>query len=389
MVISHGTSIVSALPALPKLNAEAAVLMDGHSGFLLAYKNKDTKIFCPMANEMMTLFLAVEKGSFSSNVTISKNAANSYGPLLYLDAGEILSLEDLIGALMLRTAYDGLNAVAEHIGGTVENFVAMMNARALELGMKNTTFINPTGAYDPGNVSTAGDLALLLKKALANPSFKAMMSVQFKPLDRDTGVQLVVNQNQLLFTQSEEVTGGKCIISGPYSAVTLAEKNNLDLVSLVLRSNNDSVYFDSSTILKYGFDNFRRDILVRKGEKITDVDIDQQQVNLVAGETVYYVFPAGDIHISRIQFGLTPEIRLPLTKLTVAGIARYEFKDGTFMDVNLYPDKDYAAPRNLLSILWEKINANQDIFVLIIISLLLELIILTRKMIRRIRLRHH
>lgn len=376
------------VPTYPSISSEAAILIDEQSGTVIMHKNKDTKIFCPIINELMTILLAIEKGSFQSNVTISRNAASIYGSSFYLEPGEIIPLEDLLSATMLKTSYDALTAIAEHISGNVESFVKIMNERAVELNMKNTVFENPTGAYSVNNVTTASDMAIFLKHVLANKSYRDLMLAQIKSLTRDTNQQIIVNQNQLLFMQNEEVTGGKCmnpIYTSPLSAVTLATKNNMDLVAVILRSSSTEIFNDTLKILEYGYNYFKKDILISKNEKVTNIEVADQSIGLVADKTIYYVFPIGDIYISDISLTIKPDLMLPLTTSDLVGSAHYKLKNNSVIDVNLYPEKDYFINRGLISELFIKLEENRDIAIFVGLLIILEIIMIIFSSVRAIK----
>jgi D-alanyl-D-alanine carboxypeptidase len=256
----------------------------------------------------------------------------------------------------------------------------MMNARASELNMKNTVFRNPTGAYDTENLTTAADLLLLLRTALSRKNFRDLMTTQFVVLTRAYGVQqTIVNQNQLIFTRSGDVTGGKSqypAYTNPQSVVTLAVKDDFPVVALVLHATYDTLYTDTEAILQYGFDNFRRDVLVGKGVKVTSIEVEQQTVGLVAGETTYYVYPAREVYLTNIRFVSSPDLSLPLSAESIAGTASYEMADNTVIQVKLYPDRDYYRPRTLLSDLMTRLDENREIYLFIAFLLILEGLIL-------------
>ena len=128
--------------------------------------------------KVMTALLAIENGDLSSQVTCSSNAFGVPGTSIYLAEGETLTLEQMLYGLMLASGNDAAVAIAEHIGGSVPQFVRMMNARAAELGAAGTHFSNPNGLPDDTHVTTAYDLARIARAAMGNEAFRRIVSTR-------------------------------------------------------------------------------------------------------------------------------------------------------------------------------------------------------------------
>lgn len=147
------------------VNAKAYILIDPVSGRILLQKNSEEKRAMANATKIMTAIVALEKGDLQSEVKVSPRASSVGGSSFYLKAGEVLSLENMLYGLLLPSGNDVAVAIAEHIGGTEENFVKMMNKKAVELGALNTNFKNPHGLDDPNHYTCAQDLALIARYA--------------------------------------------------------------------------------------------------------------------------------------------------------------------------------------------------------------------------------
>ena len=182
MILVFSSGIAFALPSGPDVKAASALLMDLEKGQILYSKDADKKIHIASANKIMTTLVALEKGVLNSEVIISNEAANAGGSVLYLKAGVGYTLEDLLYATILTSANDAPTAIAEYIGsGSIDKFVEYMNAKARELNMKNTYFTNPTGLYDSSQYTTAGDIAIMMRYALSNTTFKEIFSCKGRP----------------------------------------------------------------------------------------------------------------------------------------------------------------------------------------------------------------
>ena len=147
------------------INAKAFVLMDPISGRILLEKNSQEKMAMASTTKIMTAIVALEKGDLQSQIRVSPRAASIGGSSFYLKPGDVLTLEDMLFGLLLPSGNDAAVAIAEHIAGTEDKFVQMMNQKALELGALNTHFTNPHGLDDPEHYTTAVDLAVISRYA--------------------------------------------------------------------------------------------------------------------------------------------------------------------------------------------------------------------------------
>ena len=164
----------------PSVAAKSAILMDANSGEILYEKNINSKRYPASITKIMTTLVAIENcNSLYDTITYSQNAIDSIEPgssQIYIEPGERLSVEDSLYAIMLESANEACNGVAEHIGGSIEGFVDMMNEKAKEIGCKNTHFMNPNGLHHDDHYVSAYDMALITKAALENEIFQKISS---------------------------------------------------------------------------------------------------------------------------------------------------------------------------------------------------------------------
>ncbi|NLC67375.1 MAG: D-alanyl-D-alanine carboxypeptidase, partial [Clostridiaceae bacterium] len=145
------------MPKPPVINAAAAIVMDRDTGRILYEKNAHKKLPIASTTKIMTGIIAIEKGNLDDTVTVSKRARQIWGSVIGLYQGEKIKLRELLYGLMLNSGNDAAIAIAEHIGGTVENFLEMMNEKARLIGARNTNFKSPHGLDMDGHYSTAYD----------------------------------------------------------------------------------------------------------------------------------------------------------------------------------------------------------------------------------------
>lgn len=248
--------------------AESAVVMDIDSGAFLYAKNMDTAKYPASITKIMTVLLTIENCRLNERVTFSKNAIfgiERNSSHIGIRVGEILSVEDCLYGMMLESANEVCLAVAEHIGGSVEGFVAMMNQKAAELGCTNTNFTNPNGLPDENHYTTAHDMALIAQAAYKNPTFREVCRTRIHriPTTNICGEDRWLNNHHKMLPEREYsyayCTGGKTgyTQAALNTLVTYAERDGRRLVCVSLRTNGAQYYPDTASLLNYGFDNFQ------------------------------------------------------------------------------------------------------------------------------------
>ena len=244
-----------------EIAAKSAVLIDGGSGQLLFEKNAHEKMPPASITKIMTLLLVVEaieegKIGWDDMVSCSEHAASMGGTQIWLEPGEEMRLEDLFKAAAVNSANDASMALAEYVAGSEEAFVEQMNARAQELGMKDTTFVNPTGLDAEGHVSTAWDIALMSRELLRHPKVTEYTTIWMDSL-RD-GKTALTNTNKLVRFY-EGCTGLKTgTTDGAGSCLSAsATRDGLSLIAVSMGSTTSEDRFASCrTLLNYGFSAF-------------------------------------------------------------------------------------------------------------------------------------
>lgn len=279
--------------SLPDIHGEAAYLIDVQSGQTLYSKNGNKLLAPASTTKIMTGLLAIEQGNLDEVVTASPTMLNYklvYGTRIYMEPGEQLLLGDMLYALLLNSANDAAVAIAEHIGGNLTQFVNLMNQRAQALGLKNTTFKNPSGLSEEGHLTTAHDLARIAQVAYANPIFRDYIKTKTHviPRSKDNVPFEMINENKLLWRDSM-ITGmktgytaeaGNCLVAS-------ASKDGRDLIAVILKSPGREIYTDMLDLLNYGFNNFKNVVYKPIGDSITSIHVGNQDINLVAQEPIW------------------------------------------------------------------------------------------------------
>lgn len=246
-------------------NARCAILMDTDSNRILYAKNIHEVRSVASISKIMTAILAIESGKLDDTVLIGDEILDAYGSAIYIKQGEEMTLRDLVYGLMLRSGNDAALVIANYVGGDVNSFVDMMNQKARQIGMKNTTFNNPSGLdEDKGNMSTAYDMAILTSYAMQNEDYKKIVKTKHHTVTTNKNVYSWTNKNKLLNTY-KYTTGGKTGYTeiARRTLVSTASKDGLNLVVVTLNDGND--FLDHKSLHEYGFENYTNYYILREG----------------------------------------------------------------------------------------------------------------------------
>lgn len=222
---------------------------------VLVSKNMNKKKLIASTTKIMTGIIAVESGKLNKTVTVTDKVLESYGSNIYLSIGEKMKLKDMVYGLMMQSGNDAALMIADYLGGE-EKFVKMMNKKAKQIGMKNTTFSNPHGLDEKTkNYSTAYDMALLMRYANSDPTFRKITGCKKHTVKTDEKTYVWTNKNKLLYTY-KYTTGGKTGYTDKArrTLVTSASNGNLDLIVVTLNDPND--FKNHKELYEYAFKNY-------------------------------------------------------------------------------------------------------------------------------------
>ncbi|MEN6520543.1 MAG: D-alanyl-D-alanine carboxypeptidase family protein [Armatimonadota bacterium] len=307
--------------AQPKIQAASAILTDAVTGQILYAKNIHAKKPIASTTKIMTAILVLENCDLHETVTASKTASETPFTSLHLQPGEQASVDDLLHALMIRSANDTAVALAEHVGGTVSGFVQMMNDKAKIIGTTDTHFVTPNGLHAPGHYSSAYDLALITRYALRNPEFNKIIATRRTRIDRSINKQdvLVYTKSKFLlhYPGADGVKSGYIKQAG-YCYVGSATRNGWRLVSVVLKSSDSQA--ETAALMDYGFKNYQMLVLADKGQPVRRVPVKggKDELEVVPAERLQVAVRLNEADQATTKIDLN-EIHAPVRKGDMVG----------------------------------------------------------------------
>lgn len=336
------------------ISARNIIAMDMDTNRVLYGKAINDKHLIASITKIMTTTIALELGDLKSEVTATDTILKAYGSAIYIEVGETLTLEDLLYGLMLRSGNDAALLIAEHIGGNVDKFVSLMNSKAKELGMKNTTFINPHGLDNDkgeGNISTAYDMAILTSYIMNNPEYQKIVSTKKYVAKSDKKSYSWTNKNKLLTTY-KYTTGGKTGYTDKArrTLVSTASKDNKNIVVVSLNDPDD--WSDHKYLYESIFKSYNnKKILDTKTFKVKNESYYKKN-KLYIQEDVYILLKDKEKKNINLDINL---IKLPKFRDgEKVGTVKIKLKDETLKEVNIYVSKENKKIENKKS-LWQKI----------------------------------
>lgn len=291
------TNEVENWPEGPVVSARSAILMDAGTGAILYSKNIHEQEYPASTTKILTTLIAAEQSSLDEVVTFSNNAVFSIprgSNNIAMNAGDTLSMEDCLNAILIRSANEVSIAVAEHIAGSTEDFAAMMNERAKELGCVDSNFVNPNGLPDENHYTSAYDLAMIGRAFFSNEMLCKMTLTPMLIIQKSSGEYRDANQMKLLPGKEYAypyIVGCKTgyTDAARSTLVSCAEKDGLKLICVVMRDENPQYYEDTVDLFDYGFANFSK-------------------VNISETETKYNIDNSGTFYSDNDIFGSSKPI---------------------------------------------------------------------------------
>ncbi len=271
-------------PAAPEIGSESGIIMDATTGAILYEKNIEETRYPASITKILTVLLAIENGKMDDTITFSKDAIyKTEGTRIGIDIDETITVEDCIYGVMLGSANECAYALAEHIGGTYDNFVKMMNDRVQKIGCVNTHFNNPHGLPDPDHYTCAYDMALITKTAMENATFRQVFATEqytIPPTNKQAESRFVNNHHYMVLDRDanyhyDGITGGKTGYTSKAlnTLVTTATRDNLNLICVVMKTSTTH-YSDTRNLLNYGFQNFSL-VNIKENEKTFNLNTEE------------------------------------------------------------------------------------------------------------------
>lgn len=326
----------------PNIQAQAAILIDAKTGQILFEKNSHVRNAPASTTKVLTAILAIESGRLDDEVKISPRAANTAGSSMHLSTGQMISMRELVTGLLLRSGNDAAVAIAEHLAGSVENFVALMNAKAQLLEASGSHFANPHGLSAVGHYSTAFDLAWIARYALTNPIFSTIVNTKetsIEWLDRKGKEhdQNLKNTNKLLWLleEADGVKTGTTSQAGP-CLIASATRGNQKLIAVVLHDH--SRWYDSMQLLKYGFDSFELYEFANKDDVLGAIPVEDglsPLLDALVETTASLVVSAADYEHVTVSVNLPEKIKAPVYQGQKIGEIVFSVRQQEIKTVNI------------------------------------------------------
>ncbi|MDE6607135.1 MAG: D-alanyl-D-alanine carboxypeptidase [Lachnospiraceae bacterium] len=255
-------------PNGPEIGAEAAILMEANTGTILYAKNINEKLYPASTTKILTCLIAAEQTSLNDVITMSADAVFSVpidGSKIYLDVGDQITMDQALQAILIASANDAANGVAEFIGGSLDGFADIMNEKAAELGCTDSHFVNSNGLHDENHYTTAYDLATIGRAFFNNEllcKYASTKRLHIEPTDTQPK-DIIENSKNKLYEgreyEYEYLVGSKTGYTdlSRQTLVSCAEKNGMKLICVILKEESPYQYEDTISLFDYGFGNFQ------------------------------------------------------------------------------------------------------------------------------------
>lgn len=313
------------------VSSKSAILMDVGSGQVLYEKNAHDKLPPASVTKVMTMLLVCEaldsgKITLNDNVQISENAASMGGSQIFLEPGEVQKVDTLLKGIAVASANDGCVAMAEYVAGSVESFVDMMNAKAKELNMKDTNFVNTNGLPVDNHYTSAHDIAIMSRELLKHDVITKYLTTWMDQIvvgKKQVSVGLA-NTNKLI-KHYQGATGVKTGFTqqAKYCLSASARRGDTHLVAVTLGAETSPERFkDATSLLNFGFANYESVKLCSENDNMATITMDkadEQKVNLVAKDDLSVLIKKGGNKDFTRKIKLNENPAVPIKKGTALG----------------------------------------------------------------------
>lgn len=356
----------------PSVSADGAILMDAQTGKILYGKNIDKPYPPASTTKIMTALLTLENCNLDDEVVVGKKPPLADGSKIFIHEGEKLKVNDLLYALLLESANDAAEALAEHISGSIEDFSKLMNKRATELGCTNSNFVNPNGLYHDKHRTTAKDLALIMKEVSKYEQYRKIsntITYKIKQTNKNKEERPLWNKNKLVQQNSKYYfkgcNGGKTgyTTQSEHSYVVSANRDEFKLIAVLIHDSKKTFFEDSINLLNYGFNNFELVKMYSRGDIVTKYKEKDLNLNLIACDNFYYIKEKDNPSKAILNLENKALDSMPFQKGDTVLNATILLNNNTLGTLNLSSDCDHK-------ISYLKINSHNKLILFIIFIVL-------------------
>ena len=316
------------------ISSKSAVLMDASTGKILYEKNSHEKLPPASVTKVMTMLLiceALESGKIKEDddVQISEVASSMGGSQIFLEPGEIQKVDTLLKSIAVASANDACVAMAEYVGGSVEEFVVLMNKRAKELGMNDTNFVNTNGLPVDNHYTSAFDIALMSKELLKHKKISKYLTTWMdEVVVGKKQAKIGISNTNKLVKHYQGATGVKTGFTqqAKYCLSASALRNNTHLIAVTLCAETSPIRFkDATNLLNYGFANYESVKICGANDKVATVKFEKgekENVDLVAKDDLSVLIKKGDKKDFTKKVQIKDDLKLPIKKNTELGVVK-------------------------------------------------------------------
>lgn len=326
------------LVADAKTNTSSEIVMEKNTNRVLYENNAYEKKYMASTTKILTCIVIIENCNLNDKVTIKKESTNIEGSSIYLKEGEILTVKELLYALMLRSGNDCAHALALHCSNNIKEFAIKMNETALKIGAKNSNFVNPHGLHDDNHFTTAYDLALISCYALKNPVFKEIVGTKKIKISntKENYDRILINKNKMI-NEYEGATGiktgytkkaGRCLVSS-------AEKDGLEVVSVVL--NCGPMFERSKELLDYAYNNYSNKKIISKNNIVGFIESKKgNNIPIYIKEDIYLPLRKNEDEFIKIAYDYPSKTEKILKKDEIIGFVKIYIKNNLIFEQKIY-----------------------------------------------------
>ena len=350
LIFILNASVSYGISDTPEISAGAAILIDSSSEKVLYTKNESEKMYPASTTKILTAILTIENCNLDDVVTVPYEAIASI-PSGYsvaaLQAGEQLTVNQLLQVMLVHSANDAANVLAFHISGSIDSFANLMNKKVVELGLTNTHFTNPSGMHNENHYTTAYDLAIIMKYCMQNNTFRNLSGLKYCriPATNKYDERVFNTTNELLIYDNREVSSNyyyKYAIAGKTGYTTQAKnclvsvsnKDDLELICVILSvglypNNLSAKFVDTKTLFNYGYNNYTIRKLREKNAIATQIEVgngtkETRNLDLLISDDITALISQGDLETEfSPEIQITDNLLAPIVQDQVVGKITY------------------------------------------------------------------
>ena len=354
-----------------KIYSDAVILIENQTGKTLYEKNSEQKMYPASTTKILTAILSIEKGNLNDKVTVSKTAIAQMKPgytSAYLSEGEIISVEDLLKVLLINSANDASNVLAEYISGSIDSFVTLMNEKSKELGCTNTHFVTTNGLHDDNHYTTAKDLAIIARYCMQNETFRKIVSMKkcVIPATNKSEERIYKNTNDLINPTSGYYYPSCIGIKTGFTSeaknclISACSKNGLQVIAVVLgasitENHKSARYVDSKTLYDYTYSNYSIQNIAKASSVIETIEVknatdETKSLDLKLEKDLNVLVNNKDKENIKTEIVLKDNISAPIATNSVVGNITYIVGADKYT-INLLASHDVEKKENIIWIL--------------------------------------